>query len=343
MRVAKSSEAPEQPLLRRAPTNRYLVLLFFLLLLIDLSGVTHPQHAAPPQSRDAERYTVRVAVDTVVLHATVQDRRGLPVSGLGIENFQIYEDGVPQKIESFSHEDIPVTVGLIVDNSGSMGPKRVEVISAALMFARSSNPEDQMFLVNFNENVWFGLPVGTPFANKVAPLEQVLYKINADGMTALYDAVAAGLQHLQKGNRDKRVLIVLSDGSDNASKRKLDQIMTMAKQSDAIIYTLGLFEEGDPDGNPGVLKRLAAATGGEAFLPESLKELIPICKQIAEDIRNQYTIVYTPANRNQNGAYRSIAVKAGAQQGRGGLRVRTRAGYFAPNRAQPLPAANNRP
>jgi len=229
-----------------------------------------------------------------------------------------------------------------VDNSGSMRPKRVEVISAALAFAHSSNPEDQMFLVNFNENVWFGLPVGTPFANKVLPLERVLYKINADGMTALYDAVAAGLQHLQKGNRDKRVLIVLSDGADNASKRKLDQIMTMAKQSDAIIYTLGLFEEGDPDGNPRVLKRLAAATGGEAFLPESLKELIPICKQIAEDIRNQYTIVYTPANRNQNGAYRSIEVKAGAQQGRGGLRVRTRAGYFAPNRTQLLPALGNR-
>ena len=176
MRVAKIFDALARPTLGRASLNRHLVLSFLFLLLIVLAGVAQPQQSPPPQSRDADRFTVRVAVDTVVLHATVLDRKGLPVSGLGVESFQVYEDGVPQKIESFSHEDIPVTVGLVVDNSGSMGPKRLEVIAAALAFARSSNPEDQMFLVNFNEHVWFGLPASTLFTDKIAPLERVLYK-----------------------------------------------------------------------------------------------------------------------------------------------------------------------
>ncbi len=342
MRVAKTFDVRILTRLERASTNRHLVLLFLLLLLIVLSGVAQPQQSPPPQSRDADRYTVRVAVDLVVLHATVKNRKGVPIAGLGIDDFQVYEDGVLQQIKSFSHEDIPVSVGLVVDNSGSMGPKRAEVVAAALAFARSSNPEDQMFLVNFNENVSFGLPAGTPFTDKAVPLEIALSQIKSNGMTALYDAVAAALTHLKKGNRDKKVLIVVSDGADNASKRTLEQIMALAKQSDAIIYTMGLFEEGDPDRNPHVLKQLSEATGGEAFLPESVKEVIPICEQIARDIRNQYTIVYVPANRKQDGAYRTIEVKAGTQQGRGHLRVRTRAGYFAPYKPQSLPAASNR-
>jgi VWFA-related protein len=340
--VAKILDVRMRPRLGRAPTNRRFVVLYFLLSLIVLSGVAQPQQSPLLQRRDADRYTVRVSVDLVVLHATVNNREGLPVAGLGKEDFLVYEDGVLQQIKTFSHEDIPVTVGLVVDNSGSMGQKRLEVIAAALAFARSSNPEDQMFLVNFNENVRFGLPAGTPFTDKEVPLEMALSKIKSDGLTALYDAVAAALEHLKKGNRDKKVLIVVSDGADNASKRKLDQIMAMAKQSDAIIYTLGLFEEEAPDRNPHVLKQLSEATGGEAFLPESVKEVVPICEQIARDIRNQYTIVYVPTNRKQDGAYRVIEVKAGAKQGRGRLRVRTRAGYYAPSKPQPLPAAGNR-
>jgi len=342
VRVARTFDVRVRPRLGHASTDRHLVLLFLLLLLVVLSGVAQPQQTSPPQSRDADRYTVRVAVDMVVLHASVKNRKGIPVSGLGIEDFQVYEDGVLQQIKAFSHEDIPVTVGLVVDNSGSMGPKRPEVVAAARAFARSSNPEDQMFLVNFNENVSFGLPAGTPFTDKAVPLEIALSKIKSNGMTALYDAVAAALEHVKKGQRDKKVLIVVSDGADNASKRKLDQIMALAKQSDAIIYTLGLYEEGDPDRNPHVLKQLSEATGGETFLPESVKHVIPICEQIARDIRNQYTVVYAPTNRKQDGAYRAIELRAGTQQGRGRLRVRTRAGYYAPYKPQPLPAASNR-
>jgi len=308
-----------------------------LILLIALPGVARPQKASLAQNTDADQYTIRENVDFVVLHPTVVDRRGSLVSGLSREDFQVYEDGVLQEIKYFSHEDIPVTVGLVVDNSGSMGRKRPEVITAALAFARSSNPEDQMFAVTFNENVSFGLPVETPFTDKADHLEIALSRIAADGMTALYDAIAAGLEHVKKGNRDKKVLIVVSDGGDNASKKKLAQIMTMAGQSDAIIYTVGVFDENDPDRNPGVLRQLARATGGEAFLPRLLEDVVPICQQIARDIRNQYTVAFAPTNRKQDGTYRVIQVKAGAQ-GRGRLTVRARAGYYAPMKSQPMPA-----
>ena len=307
-------------------TNRCLMVLSVLIVLPSLAL---PQETSQSLSREGNEYTIRVDADSVVLHATVQNRKGALVAGLGKNNFQVYEDGVLQQISYFSHEDIPVTVGLVVDNSGSMNPKRQEVIAAALAFARSSNPKDQMFVVIFNEKVSFGLPTNTPFTDQVAQLQFALSRIAADGMTALYDAVAAALEHLKKGNRDKKVLIVVSDGGDNASKHNLAQIMAMAGHPGAIIYTIGLFVVEDPDRNTRALKQLAGATGGEAFLPDSLRDVLPICERIAHDIRNQYTIAYSPTNRKQDGTYRVIQVKAGAP-GRGRVFVRTRAGYYAP-------------
>jgi len=307
-------------------TNRCLVALFVLIVLPSLA---RPQESSPSQSRQGDEYTIRVNADSVVLHATVQNRKGILVSGLGKDNFQVYEDGVHQQIDYFSHEDIPVTVGLVVDNSGSMRPKRPEVIAAALAFARSSNSADQMFVVNFNEHVSFGLPDNTLFTDQVAQLQVALSRIVANGETALYDAVAAALERLKKGNRDKKVLIVVSDGGDNASKHNLAQIRAKAGESNAIIYTIGLFIPEDLDRNPGALKQLAKDTGGEAFLPESVSDVLPICERIARDIRNQYTIAYSPTNRMRDGAYRVIHVNAGAP-GRGRVFVRTRAGYNAP-------------
>jgi VWFA-related protein len=320
---------------KSASTSLLLVLLF--LLIMPPSDVRPQKHSMSPGSQ-ADQFTIAVKVGMVVLHATVLDSKGILVSGLDKEDFQVFEDGVPQQIDSFTHEDIPVTVGLVVDNSGSMGPKRSEVIAAALAFARSSNPQDQMFVVSFNEKVSFGLPDDMLFTDEAAQLRAAMSRIAADGMTALYDAVAAALEHLKKGSRDKKVLIVISDGGDNASTHKLAQIMAMAGQSDAIIYTIGLFDEDDPDQNPGALRQLAKATGGEAFLPGSVKDVVPICERIARDIRNQYTIAYIPANGKQDGTYRVIQVKAGAP-GRGRLVVRTRAGYYAPRNSQPLPPA----
>src|SRR3954467_3907786 len=312
--------------------------------LVYVAGIIFPLFAVPyalgqtaPPSPEAG-YTLRVNVGEVVLHATVQNRRGTPVAGLTANAFQVFEDRVLQPITHFSHEDIPVTVGLVIDNSGSMRPKRAEVIAAALAFAGSSNPKDEMFLVNFNEHVSFGLSHETPFTDQREQLKVAMSTVISDGRTALYDAVAVALEHLKNGSRDKKILIVVSDGADNASKRTKSQMMDLAKQSDAIVYALGIYEPDDPDRSPGVLSELTRTTGGQAYFPEELKDVLPICERIAHEVRNQYTIVLSPTNQKVDGAYRSIDVRAGH-----GLHVITRAGYLAPSKATPAaPEAHNR-
>jgi VWFA-related protein len=274
-----------------------------------------------------------VDVALVVLQATVTGRQGGFVSDLGAQDFQVFEDGKPQTIRLFKNEDVPVTVGLVVDQSTSMRPKLAEVSAAARAFVDSSNPDDEMFVVNFNEAVWLGLHGEIRFTNNTVELGNAITTKPPGGQTALYDAIAKALDGLQAGTRDKKVLIVVSDGGDNVSKRSLAQVMKLAALSSAIIYTIGVFDEDDPDRNPGVLKRLAQATGGEAFLPNRLSEVGPICERIAQDIRHQYTIGYVPSNAARNGAYRAIRVIARVK-GRA-LSVRTRTGYIA---GEPKPA-----
>ncbi|MGP0018408.1 MAG: VWA domain-containing protein [Candidatus Sulfotelmatobacter sp.] len=328
------SAPPPQSEPKLLDTPHFSPWLAALLFLITVSSWAQTKEPAPAPTRPGGEYTIKVNVDMVVLGATAQDRKNILVSGLNQDNFQVYEDGVLQPIKYFSHADVPVTVGLVVDNSGSMMSKRHDVIAAAMAFARSSNPQDQMFVVNFNENAAFGLPGNIAFTDQPAQLQVALSRVAADGETALYDAVAVALEHLKKGNRDKKVLIVVSDGGDNASHHKLTEIMALVGQPGVIIYTIGIFDDQDADRNPGVLKRLAKATGGEAFLPEALEEVTPICERIARDIRNQYTIAYIPTNRKRDGTYRVIQVKASAP-GHGRLSVRTRTGYFAPSALEP--------
>jgi VWFA-related protein len=310
--------------------NILFLCLIALAALIAFPGAAWSQIvSSPSQNHQSDAYTLRVDANLVILSATVLDRRNALVSGLDKEDFQVYEDHVLQQIKDFSHEDLPVTVGLVIDNSGSMASKRTDVIAAALSFARSSNPRDQMFVVNFNENVSYGLPSGIPFTDRLDQLQLGLSDIKAIGETALYDAIAVALDHLQKGSCDKKVLILISDGGDNASKHNLSQVIEMARLSGAIIYAIGLFDEQDGDQNPNVLKRFAKETGGEAFFPESTKELALICEGIARDIRNQYTLAYVPIITKQDGGYRVIDVKASIPR-HGRLSVRTRAGYFVP-------------
>ena len=326
---------------RRACQKLCLFTFFFLIIspavavsparFRPLRGIEARQNQGIPQPNQVGPYAIRTSVDLVVLRAIVRDHKGAPVSGLTRESFQVYEDKVPQQIESFSHEDIPVTVGLVIDNSGSMRPKHSDVIGAALAFVRSSNPKDEIFVVNFNEHVSMGLPANSPFTSNAAQLETALSRNVITGMTALYDAIAAGLEQLQKGKWDKKVLIVVSDGGDNASKRNLAQVMSMVNQSNAAIYTMGIFDDTDEDRNPRVLKHLSGASGGEAFFPKTLQEILPICQQIAHDIRSQYTITFIPENKKQDGAYRTISVKAREASGGRRLSVITRAGYSAPS------------
>jgi len=299
-----------------------------VLLLMGLVG--HARYRAPSVGQDPEKGSFRIAVDValVVLPATVTDRQGSLVTNLGERDFEVYENGVLQHIQLFKNEDIPVAVGLVIDHSSSMSPKIAEVIAAAQAFVRSSNRQDEMFVVNFNEIASLGLPVGIRFTDSTAVLERAIMAKPIRGQTALYDAVAKGLDELQAGSRDKKVLVVVSDGGDNASRRTLDQVMKLAEESTAVIYTVGVFDRDDPDQNPGVLHRLARATGGEAFLPAELDDVVAICERIARDIRHQYTIGYVPGNAARDGSYRAIRVLA-RTSGQGKLSVRTRTGYIA--------------
>jgi VWFA-related protein len=273
-------------------------------------------------------FRIAVEVDLVVLPIAVHDRQGRYVPDLLQQDFEVYEDRLPQQIKLFRHEDIPVIAGLLIDHSGSMRTKLAKVIAGARTFVQFSNPQDQMFVVNFNETVSLGLPEGIPFSVDANELERAIWKAPAAGETALYDAIIEALKRLQTGSRDKKVLIVISDGADNASVHRLAQVLEMAEQSNAIIYTVGLFEPDDKDANPKVLNRLAKATGGEAFFPDKLSDVVDICGRIAHDIRNQYTLGYFASNAVRDGAYRTVRVVARAT-GKGKLVVRTRAGYMA--------------
>jgi Ca-activated chloride channel family protein len=200
-----------------------------------------------------------------------------------------------------------------------------------------------MFLVNFNERVSFGLPQGTSFTDDHELLRSAMSSVKADGKTALYDAVAVALEHLKNGRFDKKVLIVVSDGGDNASKRTKEQMLALATASNAIIYALGIYEPDDPENrNPGVLKDMATASGGAAFFPEELQDVRPICERIAHEIRNQYTLSYVPTNQMRDGAYRRIQVRAALPSGRG-LVVTTRMGYQAPAKPMPVVVTADRP
>ena len=305
-----------------------------VLLLIALVGYAGPQAQPARQDPHSGPFQISVDVALVVLHATVTDRQGGFVSDLGEQDFEVYENGVAQPIRLFKNEDIPVTVGLVVDHSTTMRPKLAEVTAAARTFVRSSNGQDEIFVVNFNEKVSLGLPHTTRFTSSTAELEYAITAMPTGGQTALYDAIAKALEELQAGSRDKKVLIVVSDGGDNVSAHSLAEVMKLAERSSAIIYTVGVFDENDPDRNPGVLKRLAQATGGEAFFPGQLSDVVAICERIARDIRHQYTIGYVPTNPARDGAYRAIRVLARAN-GHDKLSVRTRTGYIAGGEPQP--------
>jgi Ca-activated chloride channel family protein len=304
------------------------------VLLFVLSPFSSAQVAPPDSGPDRENFRISVEVDLVVLQATVRDREGHAVKQLGQQNFEVFEDGRPQPIRLFRHEDTPVTVGLVIDHSGSMREKLADVTAGAQAFVHSSNPNDQMFVVNFNEAVSLGLPRGVGFSDNAEQLGGAIWGAQAIGTTALYDAIIEALKRLQQGNSDKKVLIVISDGGDNASKSRLDQVLQLAEQSSAMIYTIGIFDPEDPDRNPKVLQRLARETGGEAIFPTRLSETVEICERIARDIRDQYTIGYSSANERQDGSYHKVRITARTTENQK-LSVRARAGYRSGGAFQP--------
>jgi VWFA-related protein len=316
-------------------------LVFCLAVLPAALNSAPAQQQNPPAQKPGEEYKIRQDVNLVVLHATVLDDRGRFVPDLKQENFRIYEDKVEQKMALFKREDVPITVGLVVDNSGSMREKRERVNAAALAFVEASNPNDEAFVVNFNDDYY--LDMDKDFTNDINVLKEALERIDSRGSTALYDAVVGSLDHLKKGSRDKRVLLVVTDGEDNASRvghgdrrKGLELTVLEAQKSDAVIYAVGLL--GKDSGRSArnareALTRLSMATGGLAFFPEALHDVTSICTQIAHDIRNQYTLAYYPSNTRRDGSYRSVNVEVIPPRGKGKLSIRTRTGYYAQKEA----------
>jgi Ca-activated chloride channel family protein len=303
------------------------------LVLIG-SSAGHAQSSPPPPVPTGQS-TISVRTELVVLPVRVTDAHGNFVSGLSQQDFQVYEDGRLQKVSIFQRGDTPVTVGLVVDHSRSMGPELPDVAAAVSAFAQSSNPQDEMFVVDFNDQVWFQLLGGKPFTNDGTELEKAVSAVTARGRTALYDAVAEGLNHLRLGQWDKKALIIVSDGGDNASAHTYSQILALAQRSQTLIYAIGMEGALDQDENPDVLKRLCKNTGGIAYFAGPSVHVNDISTQIARDLREQYTLGFAPEHTSNAHSFRKIEVKVAAS-GRGKLHVRSRPGYMG---AQDVPSA----
>lgn len=262
----------------------------------------------------------------VVLHASVVDKKGKLLTNLDQKAFKVFENGQPQQVKIFRREDVPVSLGLIIDDSASMSNKRARVEAAAVSLVRDSNPQDEVFIVNFNDDAYLDVP----FTNDMHKLEQGLARIDSRGGTAMRDAISMSLDYIKKeARKDKKVLVVVTDGVDNASSISLEKVVARSNQSDTLVYAIGLFaeeEKRDAQRARRGLNELTSATGGLAFYPKDVADVQSLCVEIARDIRSQYTIAYRPNLQELDGSYRQIKVTVDAP---GRPTVRTRSGYYA--------------
>jgi Ca-activated chloride channel family protein len=314
--------------------------IIFLSLFLCAPGWFFQDIPQPSSGRDADGFTISTNVELVILDASVTDTKGLSVSGLEKDNFRVYEDNKLQDLKYLSHADIPVTIGLVIDNSGSMRAKRAEVVTAALTLIRVSNPRDEAFVVNFNDKVYWGLPPEVPFTGDMQMLRQALMNGKPQGRTALYAALSASLEHLSLGRMDKKALVVVSDGGDNNSKLGWNDVLPRVQKSQATIYTIDIVDENDPDRHPDVLRKLAQVSGGQYFRVGKLPDIEVICQKIAADIRSRYTIAYAPSSLPSNTVH-VIRVTASTPS-RQRLIVHTRSQYVSPVRTPMLPVRKGR-
>ena len=325
------------------PIARFATIaLLALLLLLLFNSVpawaqipvdTPPPPPPPEQEAGKSQSGSRISVDVnlVVLHTTVLDDRGKFVEGLSQDNFRVFEDKVEQKLSVFKREDIPVSMGLVIDNSGSMRDKRPRVNEAALTLVQNSNPQDEAFVVNFNDD--FYLDLDKDFSSSIPELKEALERIDARGSTALYDAIIGSLDHLKKGVKEKKVLLIVTDGEDNTSRSSLEKTIREIQKTDTVIYTIGLLTQENKRSAKNAKKALteiANASGGVAYFPENIEDVHAICQQVAHDIRHQYTLGYYPTNAARDGSFRSVHVDVIPPRGKGKLVARTRNGYYAP-------------
>lgn len=300
---------------------------FIPLLLLAIGGVSlvgqEPGGQAPPIFKSQS--------DLVVLYVNVFDGKSDAVPQLAQSAFQVFEEGKPQAITFFSDSDVPVAAGLVIDNSSSMLTRRQLVAAGSRAFVASSHPEDELFSVIFNEHVRFGLPNAVAFTRSQEQIQASLLRHPPGGKTALYDAVIDALDHLQQATHQKRTLIVLSDGDDNASRHSEADMLHRAGRSEALIYTISTVDFAHQQGNPGVLKRLAERTGGVAYFPDSEKETVQAFTEAAQNIRRGYSIGYVPSEAAEDGEYRRVKVMVRLPGH--ALRVRARDGYTAGDHA----------
>src|ERR1035437_950299 len=283
------------------------------------------------QQVNEKPFTLTAHAELVLLDVSVKEVKGGYVSNLKKENFQVYENGKLQTISQFSNEDTPITVGLVIDDSRSMRPKRGEVVNSAVAFIDASNPSDEMFVTHFNDRVRRGLPAGTNFTGDQNLLRLALWNSPAEGMTSLCDGILDALHQLESGTKDKKSLVVISDGGDNASTHGFNDVLDAVRSTRAILYMIGVFDAEDPDRNPALLRRLAAISGGVAYLPQDLLELPEICRGIAKDIRNRYSIGYVPVRLDRKSSLRTIKVSVTGAGDRK-LVIHARTSYLLPER-----------
>jgi len=282
-----------------------------------------------------DKPTFRAHSDMVVVHALVEDNRGAAIPDLTRDNFLVYEDNYPQQLSVFSAADAPATIGLLIDNSTSMAPKRELVVAAAVQFAELSNPQDEIFVLAFNEDVRDAWEPRVIEESDISILRATLLnRISARGKTALHDAVDRALDRFADARHTRQVMVVISDGSDNASRLTRDEMLARVQASHAMIYTVVLRDPLDRDGNPGLLRRLSHDTGGESFDPRRIADVPEALEHIARDIRATYTLGYVPTNQARDGTMRKLRVVASHPDGRK-LKVQARGGYVAPKPVSP--------
>jgi VWFA-related protein len=274
--------------------------------------------------------TIRTDVNLVQVQVKVTDAHGRIVAGLEKHAFELLVDGEKQEIQIFQGDDAPVTAGIVIDNSASMAPKRNDVIAAAMEFARDSNPRDEMFVLHFNDRVRLALPAGRAFTGDIEDLKAAVAKFELGGTTALYDALMSAAAHLDGAAYSRRVLLTISDGGDNSSNAGTENVLRAAAKSGAVIFAVGIFDGADEDRNPAVLKSFAERTGGAAFFPASSADVPKVCRQIAREIRNEYTLGFAGAT---DGKYHSIRVRVRDPK-YGELQAHARSGYYAAGKAK---------
>ena len=317
----------------------HLIASLFIFAAVLLLTSTNLRSAINPQSEirnPQSQATFKSESELVVLHVSVRDRGGRYITGLERDAFTVIDDGKPQRIEMFSGDEVPASVGFLVDNSNSMRPNRDRVIAAAVEFSKRSHPKDEIFVMTFNDQVEHAF--GPAIAGQMNPASfraAMARGIAARGMTAIYDGILAGLKRVTGGMHTRQVLIVVSDGDDNASTASRQDVIKQVHESDATIYTIALIDPLTREGNPGLLKQLSRETGGESYRPRQIDDVGEAFERITRDIRSAYTLAYAPtaaSRRAESAAHRrTVRVYVRSKDGRA-LQVRTRDGYFEHSR-----------